>query len=214
MKSMKKYYTPFLIIAALCMGLFTQHSYAHLNSMSFSKIEIKENEVRWEMKFTLLCTLELFAVDVNSDNFLQEDELKSAWSMMYYYLSNKMKVLTDGKQLRMVLKDISFSVEEDDSYTVFDLSFPFRQNPEDFVFLCNVQEETDPYHQAMAEIHLPKESYAFVFSNVNYFDTSNISRFARKFNRDEINKSKEEKEENKADEKKDEAATKEEETEN
>lgn len=197
------------LIAVVCF--LPGYASAHLNSMSFSKIEVKENEVRWEMKFTLLCTLELFAVDVDNDNFLSKDELKSAWSMMYYYLSNKIKVLSEGKQLRMVLKDISFSVEEDDSYTVFDISFPFRQNPQSFIFLCNVQEETDPYHQGMAEIHLKDAAYAFVFSNVNYFDTVNIPRFARKFNPEDIKKIREEKEENTTEETKDESATKEDE---
>ncbi len=174
-----------LVISLLTL-VFAQTSSAHLNSMSFSKIEVKESEVHWQMKFTLLCTLELFAVDVDSNNFLSEEELKSAWSMMYYYLSNKIKVLGGGRQLRMVLKDISFSVEEDDSYTVFELSFPFRQKPDGFIFLCNVQEETDPYHQALAEIHLADESYAYVFSNVNYFDSQNIPRYARKFDPKEL----------------------------
>ena len=177
------------LMMVLCVSiLIATPSYSHLNSMSFSKIEVKENEVRWQMKFTLLCTLELFAVDVDNNNFLSDEELKSAWSMMYYYLSNKIKVLSEGKQLRMVLKDIKFSVEEDDSYTVFELSFPFRQNPQGFMFLCNVQEETDPYHQGMAEIYLPKENYLFVFSNVNYFDTQNVPRFARKFDPEELKK--------------------------
>lgn len=184
---------PFFIFQLLVCLFFAMPSHAHLNSMSFSKIEVKENEVRWQMKFTLLCTLELFAVDMDNNNFLSDEELKSAWSMMYYYLSNKIKVLSEGKQLRMVMKDIKFSVEEDDSYTVFELSFPFRQNPQGFMFMCNVQEETDPYHQAMAEIYLPKDSYLFVFSNVNYFDSQNVPRFARKFDPEELKKMAEQK---------------------
>lgn len=186
-KTMKQPFRFILIIIVFCLCI-TPICHAHLNSMSFSKIEVKDEEVHWQMKFTLLCTLELFAVDVDNNNFLSDEELKSAWSMMYYYLSNKIKVLSEGKQLRMVLKDIHFSVEEDDSYTVFELSFPFRQDPDGFLFLCNVQEETDPYHQGMAEIYLPKESYVFVFSNVNYFDTKNIPRFARKFDPEELKK--------------------------
>jgi hypothetical protein len=208
---MKKFSISIFLLLIVSVCFLPKLADAHLNSMSFSKIEVKENEVRWEMKFTLLCTLELFAVDVNNDNFLQEDELKSAWSMMYYYLSNKIKVLSEGKQLRMVLKDITFSVEEDDSYTVFDLSFPFRQDPKGFLFLCNVQEETDPYHQGMAEIHLKDASYAFVFSNVNYFDSINIPRFARKFNPEDLKNGAEKKESTLTEEKKDDANKEEEE---
>lgn len=154
---------------------------AHLNSISYSDIAIGEKEIEWELSFTLLCTLELFSVDADHDNFLSKEELRSAWPMMFYYLSNKVKVMNGGRQLRMNLKDIRFEVREDDSYTVFDLrfTFPQRRVPQT-LFVCNVQEETDPYHRNLAEIALEDGTYMFVFNNMNYFDSANIPPYVEK----------------------------------
>ena len=163
---------------------WTTSAWCHLNSLSYSTIEIKENEIRWELRFTLLCTLELFSVDLNNDNFLSKEELEAAWPMMYYYLNNKIKVMEGGRQLKLTLRDISFKVEADDSYTVFQLSYAIPQKKSDqILLLCNVQEETDPYHRDLAEITLNDDTYLFVFNNINYFDTAHIPPHVQKVNK-------------------------------
>ncbi|RJP26756.1 MAG: hypothetical protein C4527_14555 [Candidatus Omnitrophota bacterium] len=164
---MRKNLLPLLIVL-LCGDL----TWAHLNSFSFSTIEIKEDAIHMELRLTLICTLELFPVDTDANQFLSEEELKAFRSMMYYYLTNKLKILNSGRQLHLVLKDISFHVEEDDSYTVFNLVIPLRKPLENVIILCNVLEETDPYHRNLSEIKMKGNEYLFIFTNDNYFDSS------------------------------------------
>ncbi len=162
-------------VSLLCFFFFFSlaPSSAHLNSFSFSTITVKEEAIQIEMRFTLICTLELFQVDHDHNAFLSQEELNSARNMMYYYLSNKIKVLCNGHQLKAVLKGLSFQVEEDDSYTVFDLVYPTKSKPEELILLCNVSEEADPYHRSVSEIRMGEKKYVFIFTNDNYFDSRN-----------------------------------------
>ncbi|MEW6238951.1 MAG: hypothetical protein AB1656_26505 [Candidatus Omnitrophota bacterium] len=145
---------------------------AHLNSVSFSSIVVSATEVRVELRFTLICTLELFPADKNGNNLLSAEELSAVKPAMYYYLTNKIKILSGGRQLRMVLRDLTFEVEEDDSYTIFQLAFPRSEESKNLIIFCNVSEEADPYHRNLAEIKLGDKDYLFVFTNVNYFDSA------------------------------------------
>ncbi|MFB3785137.1 MAG: hypothetical protein ACE15F_02080 [bacterium] len=157
--------TSFLLLTA---GL----TFAHLNSLSDSVVEMKEDEIQLKLRFTLVCTLELFQIDLNGDLLLSEEEIQPVKPMMFYYLSNKIKVLADGRQLKMEMKSVTFKVEEDDSYVTFDLRFPFKKKPDAFLVLCNVLEETDPYHRNLSEIRLNGKQYLFVFTNSNYFNSA------------------------------------------
>ncbi len=159
------------IILFLCFSIPV--SWSHLNSVSYSTITVKDEAIHVEFRYTLICTLELFQVDADSDSFLTKEELNPARDMIYYYLTNKIKVLCNGRQLQANLKNISFKVEEDDSYTIFDLVYPTHDKPKDLIILCNVSEEVDPYHRNLAEIKLGDKEYLYVFTNDNYFDSRN-----------------------------------------
>ncbi|HOL92808.1 MAG TPA: hypothetical protein PLH79_00535 [bacterium] len=164
---MKRLTIPFFVLLGAA-GLST----AHLNSISDSVIELRNNEIQMKLRFTLICTLELFQIDLNGDLILSEEEIQPVKPMMYYYLSNKIKVLADGRQLKMEMRNVTFKVEEDDSYVTFDLRFPFQKKPDAFLVLCNVLEETDPYHRNLAEIKMNGNEYLFVFTNTNYFNSA------------------------------------------
>ncbi len=166
----------FCILTVFLFLIQGKNAFSHLNSLSYSTIESTSQSVRVELKLTLICTLELFSVDANNDGYLSKEELEPAKSAMYYYINNKIKVLSGGKQLRMLLRDLGFRVEEEDSYTVFDLEFPKVKGHDEFVMICNVIEETDPYHRNLAEIKVDDEEYLFVFTNMNYFDSKNPPR--------------------------------------
>lgn len=161
---------PLLILITLSIPC-----HAHLNSISYSTIEVATDEIRIELRFTLICTLELFSVDVDGDGILTKEELQPAKPAMYYYLTNKIKILSGGRQLRMILRDLTFKVEEDDAYTIFELAYPKTNESDEFILLCNVLEETDPYHKNLAEIKYSGNDYLFVFTNINYFNSKTAS---------------------------------------
>ena len=93
---------------------------------------------------------------------------------MLYYLKNKIKVLSGGRQLPMVLDDLSFITEPEDSYTVFKITFPGYGIIKDPIILCNVLEETDPYHRNISGIEIGDIEYTFIFTNSNYFNSAQI----------------------------------------
>lgn len=147
-------------------------AHAHLNSVSYSMIDITDKEVRIELRYTLLCTLELFPADRDGDFSLSDEELKDLKPMMFYYLNNKIKVLSGGLQLKMEIKHLRFSVEEDDSFVIADLSFPAKEAAiESVIILCNLSEEADIYHRNLSQIKMKGEEYLFVFTNSNYFNS-------------------------------------------
>jgi len=160
----------FLCLPLLFLSLPCQ---AHFNSISFSSIVASSTEVRIELRLTLICTLELFPADKDGDGLLSDEELAAVKPSMYYYLANKIKILSGGRQLRMMMQDLTFKVEEDDSYTIFQLAFPRSEESKNLIILCNVMEEADPYHRNLAEIQSGDKDYLFVFTNVNYFDSAN-----------------------------------------
>ncbi len=161
-----------IFLTAVFLSLTSGPAFAHLNSISDSVIELKEDEIQLKLRFTLVCTLELFQIDLNGDLLLSEEEIQPVKPMMFYYLSNKIKVLADGRQLKMEMRSVTFKVEEDDSYVTFDLHFPFKKKPGAFLVLCNVLEETDPFHRNLSEIKLNGKEYLFVFTNSNYFNSA------------------------------------------
>lgn len=145
--------------------------WSHLNSISYALIDIGEKEVKIELRLTLICMLELFTVDTDGDLKLSEKELEPVKPVVFYYLNNKIKILSGGQQLRMEMKSMRFSVEEDDSYVTIDLRFPREKTTGEVVVLNNVLEETDPFHRNIAEVKTKDKEAIFVFTNSNYLDT-------------------------------------------
>ncbi len=165
-KSMKR-----VCFLAWGMVILVHGAWSHFNSISFSTIEIKEKEVRMELRYTFLCVLELFQADQNNDQKLSEEELEKISSPFYFYLNNKIKILGGGRQLRMVLKRIRFAIEETDSFVVLDLSFSSQESLDSVIILCNLSEETDSYHRNLSQIKIGEKEYFFIFTNQNYFNS-------------------------------------------
>ncbi|MBD3267647.1 hypothetical protein GF373_13340 [bacterium] len=145
----------------------------HLNSISYSTIAIEESKVRIQFRYTYLCTIELFQIDKNMDQQLSPAELTQGKEMIFYYLKNKFKVLSNGRQLKMILKNIQFKEEENDAFTICDLVFPSSNPLGQVIVFCNVSEEVDPYHRNIAEIEIGDKKGLFIFKKENYFDSAN-----------------------------------------
>ncbi len=171
-----------LPVLLLLLLIPTLSSWSHLNSLSYSLIDINDKEVHIELRLTLICMLELFTVDIDGDLLLTQKELEPVKPVMYYYLNNKLKILSGGQQLRMELKTLDFSVEEDDSYVTVDLYYPRPKPSSGIVILNNVLEETDPFHRNIAEIKTKGKESVFIFTNANYFDTRAMPPADRKAN--------------------------------
>ena len=165
---MKRWFLIQFFLAGLVLS-----AWGHVNSISYSKITVLDNEIHVQLRNTLLCTLELFAVDLDGNSILTKEELDPAKPAMFYYLNNKIKILSGGRQLPMALKEVTFRVEEDDSYTIFDLVFPTYKKPNDWMIFFNLSEEVDSYHRNLSEITIDDKKYLFVFNNTNYFDSRN-----------------------------------------
>lgn len=164
------------IIFLLAAYLFAMpFAAAHLNSYSFSTISINEESIEYELRFPYVNTIELFAVDKNMDQVLSEDELEPAKQVMFYYFDNKIKVLSQGRQLQMVLKDVIFNNEEDEAVIEVHFEFPGYQAPEPAIILCNVSEEVDPFHQNIGVIEKDGKRYLFTFTKASYLDLSKIT---------------------------------------
>jgi hypothetical protein len=144
---------------------------AHLNSVSYSSINVEEYNVYMEFRYTLLCTLELFRIDTNNDRVLSEEEMAAGKPMIFYYLKNKIKVLSGGKQLKLVIAKMEFAEEDDDAYLICHLIFRGKKVNEPIILFCNVSEETDANHRHIAEIKLPDTQGVFIFTRENYFDS-------------------------------------------
>ncbi len=158
----------------LSLALFTALASAHLNSFSYSSIDISENEINIELRFTLICTLELFNADPDGDLILTQKELDAIKPLMYYYLSNKIKVLSGGRQLKFDLLKMSHETEEDEeSFVVMQLSYKSTKPLESVIILCNVSEENDPFHRNIAGIKIKDKEFLFVFTSNNYFNSDN-----------------------------------------
>ena len=63
-----------LILTAALYGI----ARAHLNSISYSTFHVMENKIELELRFTLICTLELFNIDRDSDGFLTAGRTRSS----------------------------------------------------------------------------------------------------------------------------------------
>jgi len=157
----------------LSLALFATLASAHLNSFSYSSIEIGETEINIELRFTLICTLELFNADPDGDMILTKKELDAIKPLMYYYLSNKIKILAGGRQLKFDLKKMYHETKEDESLVVMQLSYKSAKPIKSVIILCNVSEENDPFHRNIAEIKMKDKQYLFVFTADNYFNSDN-----------------------------------------
>lgn len=163
-------YFHILILLGL-LGSLALQANAHLNSVSFSTITIEDATLSIEVRSTLICVLELFPVDVDGDQILTKAELTPAEQVMFFYLNNKIKVLNGGSQMPMRMKNVRFEVGPEDSYVIYDLTFPreFPQQP--VLIMNNIQEETDPYHRNISVVHMEEKEYLFVFTQQNYLNS-------------------------------------------
>lgn len=144
---------------------------SHPNSVSYSTIEFRDKEIRIELRYTLLCTLELFQADSDNDQKLTEEELEAIKPLMFYYLNNKIKVLSHSRQLRLAIRKMRFSIEEDDSYVIMELAYLSPDTLESAIIFCNLSEEVDAYHRNLSQIKIGEKEYLFVFTNTNYFNS-------------------------------------------
>ncbi|MDP8243008.1 MAG: hypothetical protein P9L94_02920 [Candidatus Hinthialibacter antarcticus] len=163
-----------LTFLLLCVAA-APYAAAHLNSYSFSTITIDEESILYELRFPYVNTIELFAVDKNMDQVLTEEELEPAKQVMFYYFDNKIKILSQGRQLQMVLKDVVFNNEEDDAVIIVHFEFPGYQAPGPAIILCNVSEEVDPFHQNIGVIEKDGKRFLFTFTKASYLDISKIT---------------------------------------
>jgi hypothetical protein len=157
-----------IVFLLVCCGWGAE---AHLNSLSYSTILMKEKSVHIHFRYTYLCTIELFQVDTNKDKTLSADELATLEQPLFYYLNNKIKVLSGGRQLEMQLKNLRFVVEDEEAYTVCELDFVSEEPLGQVILFCNVSEEVDPFHRHIAEIKMDDEKGVFFFKRDNYFDS-------------------------------------------
>lgn len=164
----------FILALAVCLFVspFVQ---AHMNSYSFSTIKVKEESIQYELRFPYLNTIELFAVDKDMDQVLSKDELEPAKQVMFYYFDNKIKVLSQGRQLQMVLNTVEFNNEDGDAVIIVHFEYPGYQAPEDAIIFCNVSEEVDPFHQNIAVIEKDGKRYLFTFTKTSYLDLDKIT---------------------------------------
>ncbi|MBI1390541.1 MAG: hypothetical protein GC154_19070 [bacterium] len=167
---MKRYVFPFILVLAAPSLV-----YAHLNSYSFSTVTIKDEEIGFELRFPYINTIELFAADKNMDQVLSKEEIEAAQQVMYYYFANKIKALSEGRQLQLVMNDARFAEEDDQSFLVIDFTFAGYRKPENVYILCNVSEEVDPYHQNIAVIKKDGKQYLFTFTSSTYLDVNGIT---------------------------------------
>ncbi|MGI6454795.1 MAG: hypothetical protein ACOX5R_04145 [bacterium] len=168
MISRLKYVLLFLILGFGC----SSSSWSHLNSISYSQISHTTDTVHVELRMTMLCIQELFALDVNMDGNLSDEEITPARPLLHFYFQNKIKVLAQGRQLPLELKEVVFAEEEDDSYLILSLDFTGERELEDFILFCNVSEEADPYHRNLSELQVKGRQYTYVFTSQNYFDSA------------------------------------------
>lgn len=158
-----------------CLAWSANPASAHLYSVSYSTIEIATDEIRVEMRHPLICVLELFPIDQDGDQYLTDEEIEPAIQAIYYYLTNKIKVLSAGRQLSMRMTDVYFEVGEEESYLIYDLRFERVEPDRPFILFNNIQEEVDPYHRNIALVVVDGREYLFVFTNANYFDSRDRS---------------------------------------
>lgn len=168
---------------------------AHLNSFSFLQIDVDESEIRVDLMMTQRTTLELFALDTNYDTALQQDELDAAWEVLYYYIDNKIKVLSgspDGgltgyRQLKPEILSIAYVTDRYDAYVRIVMRYKRRDPKAVLQIVNNISEETDPYHRSLAQLTTAKGKAAYVFTRYNYLqiesDGSNNGRPAGDDNR-------------------------------
>lgn len=159
----------------IAFALAQTSAWAHLNSVSFSTIKLSTQAVQIELRSTVICVLELFPVDKNGDQILAEEEVAPYRQVMYFYLSNKIKVLSGGAQLKMSMRDITFEEGDGESYLVYDLWYKRRDPSQPVIIINNIQEETDPYHRNLSVIEKDGREHLFVFTQENYLNTSDPS---------------------------------------
>lgn len=151
---------------------------AHINSFSYADINISSKEVYFDLKMTQRTTLELFNLDTDLDGAIQPEELDDAWEVLYYYLDNKIKVLSGNaalgmagyQQLKPEIVKLSYFRDEYDAY----LRVQFRYQRDDseaaLSIFNNLSEETDPFHRSLANLTTTAGKFRFVFSRFNYLE--------------------------------------------
>ncbi len=164
------------IACLIPLWLFCSAAFAHLNSFSYADIVVNDQEVLIDLKMTQRTTLELFAVDVNYDSVLQQEELDAAWEVLYYYLDNKIKVLEAGerrgghRQIKPEIQKLSYLVDDFDAYVRIQMRYE-RETPNDALSIINnLSEETDPYHRSLARIQTAAGEFRFVFTRYNFLN--------------------------------------------
>ncbi len=163
------------ICSLVFVALIAPTALSHLNSFSFSTITIKDESIVYTLRFPYVNTVELFAVDANMDQVLTQNELEPAKQVMFYYFDNKIKVLSGGRQLQMVLNEVVFNNEEDEAAIEVTFEFPGYQAPEPAIIFCNVSEEVDPFHQNIGVIEKDGKRFLYTFTKTSYLDVSKIT---------------------------------------
>ncbi len=167
----------FLLLIPLLVSV-SLAAQAHLNSFSFLSIDVDESEIKVDLMMTQRTTLELFALDTNYDTALQQDELDAAWEVLYYYIDNKIKVLSgspDGgltgyRQLKPEILSIAYVTDKYDAYVRVVMRYKRRDPKSALQIVNNISEETDPYHRSLAQLTTAKGNAAYVFTRYNYLE--------------------------------------------
>lgn len=167
---MKTFLTPLVLV------LISVPSWAHINSFSYMDMTVTEKEIRVDLKLTQRTTLELFALDVNYNASLEQEELDAAWEVLYYYLDNKFKVLrapADGnphgfRQLKPEITKISYLTDQFDAYVRIECRFQLDAPVGGLHIFNNLSEETDPYHRSLTRLTTPAGEFRFAFTRYNF----------------------------------------------
>ena len=156
-----------IVTILLLVGSIVPGAFAHLNSYSYAEIEIGAEEIVYELRVDVLTLVELFQIDQNGDWIVDESEIERTRQLIYYYLRNKIKVLSGGKQLPLDLRSVEYK-REPQPHVALVMRFVCPNSDEDCVMFCNVSEETDPFHRSISSVRIGDEEYQFVFTKENY----------------------------------------------
>ncbi|WP_054025964.1 HupE/UreJ family protein [Bacillus sp. FJAT-28004] len=149
-----------LLIIVLFFGTSTP-AFAHSESMGYSSINVKGNEINFELFFDQRDLLVQF--DTNKDNNMDNEELSSQKEGIEAFLQKDLRIDVDSQPLTMELLSMEAITKGATKGVVLQLEFSADEAIEQFYLHYNLVYEDAPFHKSILSVRSGDFFYQDIF---------------------------------------------------